>query len=226
MELIPLPNRDTLVQNYVLNNSRQNDTGRYFVRADHNFSERQRWFFTFGSQSNTQFTPGVNVAFPGEGVNGEQGRIKSEPIYGVLSRTVTFRPNIIGQFRLSTTRRVVQTEPRSAGYDFTQLGFPKSLLDRATIRIFPRFEITDAINLGPDRASFFTDAEENRDAQAQLTWLAGSRSLKNGGNFTFQTFNSFRPERPSGPTSSPARSPRGPILPPPRRHQARALPRS
>jgi hypothetical protein len=119
MELIPLPNRETLVQNYVLNNSRQNDAGRYFVRADHNFSERQRWFFTFGSQSNTQFTPGVNVAFPGEGVNGEQGRIKSEPIYGVLSNTVTFRPNIIGQFRLSTTRRVVQTEPRSAGYDFT-----------------------------------------------------------------------------------------------------------
>ncbi|MFN9459009.1 MAG: carboxypeptidase regulatory-like domain-containing protein [Acidobacteriota bacterium] len=198
MELIPLPNRETLVQNYVLNNSRQNDTGRYFVRADHNLSERQRWFFTFGSQSNTQFTPGVNVAFPGEGVNGEQGRIKSEPIYGVLSNTVTFRPNIIGQFRLSTTRRVVQTEPRSAGYDFTQLGFPKSLLDRATIRIFPRFEITDAMNLGPDRASFFTDAEENRDAQGQLTWLAGSHSLKTGGNFTFQTFNIFRPERPSG----------------------------
>ena len=39
-ELIPLPNRETLVQDYVLNNSRQNDTGRYFVRADHNFSER------------------------------------------------------------------------------------------------------------------------------------------------------------------------------------------
>lgn len=198
MELIPLPNRDTLVQNFVLNNSRQNDTGRYFIRADHNLTDRQRWFFTFGSQRNTQFTPGVNVAFPGEGVNGEQGRIKSEPIYAVLSNTVTFRPNLIGQFRLSTTRRVIQTEPRSAGYDFTQLGFSKSLLDRAAVRIFPRFDITDAVNLGPDRASFFTDAEENRDAQAQFTWIAGAHSVKTGGNFTFQTFNIFRPERPSG----------------------------
>lgn len=198
LALIPTPNRDTLVQNFVLNNSRQNDTGRYFIRADHNLTDRQRWFLTFGSQKNTQFTPGVNVAFPGEGVNGEQGKIDSAPIYAVLSNTVTFRPNIIGQFRLSTTRRVIRTEPRSAGYDFTQLGFSRSLLDRSTVRIFPRFEITDAVNLGPDRASFFNDAEENRDAQAQLTWIAGSHSVKAGGNFTFQTFNIFRPERPSG----------------------------
>ena len=198
MQLIPAANRESLVQNFVLNNSRQNDTGRYFIRADHNPTERQRWFFTFGSQSNTQFTQGVNVAFPGEGVNGEQGRIKSEPLYAVLSNTMTFRPNVIGQFRLSTTRRVIQTEPRSAGYDFTQLGFPKSLLDRSAIRIFPRFEVSDAVNLGPDRASFFNDAEENRDAQAQFTWIKGSHSLKAGGNFTFQTFNIFRPERPSG----------------------------
>jgi hypothetical protein len=198
LALIPAANRDTLVQNFVFNNSRQNDTNRYFIRADHNLTERQRWFFTFGSQSTKQFTPGVNIAFPGEGVNGEQGRISTKPIYAVLSNTVTFRPNIIGQFRLSTTRRVIQTEPRSVGYDAAQLGFPRALADRSTVRLFPRFEVTDAVSLGPDRASYFTNAEDNRDAQGQLTWVAGSHSLKTGGNFTFQTFNIFRPERPSG----------------------------
>ncbi len=198
LALMPAPNRETLVQNFVLNNSRQNETGRIFIRGDHNLTDRQRVFFTFGSQGNKQFTPGVNIAFPGEGVNGEQGQISSDALYGVLSDTITFRPNLIGQFRLSSTRRVIRTQPRSAGYDFSQLGFSKSLLDRSTTRLFPRFEVTDAINLGPDRASFFNDGEENRDAQGQVTWVAGGHSLKMGGNFTFQTFNIFRPERPAG----------------------------
>lgn len=198
LKLIPEPNRNTLVQNYVRNNSRQNDTTRWFTRFDHNLSSRQRLFLTVGTQGNEQFTPGLNVAFPGEGVNGEQGRIKSDAVYAVLSDTVTFQPTLIGQFRLSTTRRVIVTEPRSANYDFTQLGFPKSLLDRAKQRVFPRFDISDSVALGPDRASFFTDAEENRDAQAHITWIRGGQAIKFGGNFTFQTFNIFRPERPSG----------------------------
>jgi hypothetical protein len=198
LKLIPAPNRTTLVQNFVANNSRRNDTSKYFLRLDHNLGAKHRLFFTLGEQSNKAFTPGINVAFPGEGVNGEQGLIKSDPIYAVLSDTVTFRSNLIAQFRLSTTRRVIVTEPRSANYDFTQLGFSKSLYDRAKQRVFPRFEITDSVSLGPDRASFFTDAEENRDAQAHLTWVRSSHSVKVGGNFTFQTFNIYRPERPSG----------------------------
>jgi len=198
LKLIPEPNRQSLVQNFVRNNSRQNDTSRWFIRGDHNLGAKQRLFVTLGLQSNAQFTPGISVAFPGEGVNGEQGRIVSDSIYGVLSDTVTFSPNLIAQFRISTTRRVINTEPRSAGFDFTTLGFSQELLNRAKRRVFPRFEITDAINLGPDRASYFTDAEENRDAQAHLTWVRGTHSVKVGGNFTFQTFNIFRPERPSG----------------------------
>lgn len=198
LQLIPLPNRTTIVQNFVANNTRANDTDRWFFRIDQNLGSKHRLFFSGGIQGNSQFTPGINVAFPAEGVNGEQGRIGTDSLYGVLSDTVTFRPNLIGQFRLSTTRRVIKTEPRSAGYDFTQLGFSQDLKNRAKTLLFPRFDITDAVNLGPDRASFFTDAEDNRDAQAQFTWVAGSHSLKMGGNFTFQTFNIFRPERPSG----------------------------
>lgn len=198
LKLIPLPNRDSVVQNFVQNNSRRNDTDKFFLRLDHNVGAKHRFFFTVGVQGNEQFTPGINVAFPGEGTNGQQGSIGTDSLYGVLSDTVTFRPNLIGQFRLSSTRRVISTNPRSEGYDFTQLGFPQSLKDRAKSLLFPRFNITDSVSLGPDRASYFTDAEDNRDAQAHITYILGSHSLKVGGNFTFQTFNVFRPERPSG----------------------------
>lgn len=198
LEFFPLPNRDAVVQNFVQNNSRRNDTDRLFLRFDQSIGVKHRLFLSAGVQGNEQFTPGLNAAFPGEGVNGEQGQIKSDAISAVLSDTVTFQPSIIGQFRLSTTRRVIQTAPRSAGYDFSQLGFPQSLRDRAKTLLFPRFGVADVAALGPDRASYFNDAEENRELQGHVTWIAGSHSVKFGGNFAFQTFNIFRSERPSG----------------------------
>ena len=198
LQLIPLPNRSGLINNFVQNNTRQNDTGRIFLRFDHSVTANNRLFVTFGKQNNTQFTPGINAAFPGEGVNGEQGKIESHPKSSVLSDTVTFRPNLIGEFRGSFTRNIIQTAPRSVGYDFTQLGLPRSLKDRALTLLFPRFEIGDSVSLGPDRASYFTDAEQNTEAQGHITWLHGAHSVKFGGDTTFQTFNVFRPERPSG----------------------------
>ena len=198
MELLPLPNRNELVNNLVLNNTRRNDTGRVFFRADHNLGNRHRFFLTHGRQNNTQFSPGVNVAFPGEGVNGERGKIGSQRRSAVLSDTVTFRPNLIGEFRASLTRSVIETAPRSVGYDFTQLGFPQSLKNQAQALLFPRFDISDSTVLGPDRASFFNDTEQNEEFQGHITWLRGSHSLKAGADFTFQVFNVYRPERPSG----------------------------
>jgi hypothetical protein len=198
MEFLPPMNRDELVNNYARNNTRKNDTGKLFLRGDHNFGTRHRVFLTYGRQKNQQFTPGVNVAFPGEGVNGEQGRIESLARSAVLSDTVTFRPELMGEFRASITRRVILATPRSVGYDYTQLGFPKSLKDRSLTLLFPRFNITDATALGPDRASYFNDTEQAEQFQGHVTWLKGRHSLKAGIDYTFQVFNVFRPERPSG----------------------------
>ena len=69
---------------------------------------------------------------------------------------------------------------------------------RAKSLLFPRFGPADVAALGPDRAGYFVDAEENRELQAHLTWIRGKHSVKSGFDFTFQTFNVFRPERPSG----------------------------
>ncbi len=198
LQFLPPPNRAELVNNFVLNNTRRNDTDKLFFRMDHAVGTRHRLFFSHGRQNTDQFTEGVNAAFPGEGVNGEQGKIGNRPRSAVLSDTVVFRPNLIGEFRANVTRNVIRTAPRSAGFDFTQLGFPRELKDRAAVLLFPRFQITDATNLGPDRASFFTDAEQAAELQAHGTWLRGAHSIKTGFHYSFQAFNVFRPERPSG----------------------------
>ena len=198
MEFFPLPNRDELVNNFVSNNTRRNDTGKFFLRVDHAIGAKHRVFFTYGQQNNQQFSPGLNVAFPGEGVNGEQGKTESHAKTAVLSDTIAIRPDLITELRGSITRRPILTTPRSAGYDFTALGFPKSLRDQAQTLLFPRFEVSDATNLGPDRASYYNDTEQNQEFQGHVTWVRGTHSVKGGFDYTFQTFNIFRPERPSG----------------------------
>jgi len=198
----PLPNRSTQSQNFVQNLTRSDDAWKLFFRIDHSIG-KHHLFFTGGRQDNPRSTPGVNIAFPGEGVNGEKGTIESHPRTAVLSDTITFRSDLVGEFRASITRNVIQTHPRSADFDLTQLGFPQSLKDHAERLIFPRFEITDLNNsgspvLGPDRASFFTDAEFAEQFQGHVNWVRGNHTIKSGGDFTFMAFNVNRPERPSG----------------------------
>ncbi len=197
MQFFPLPNRGSRIQNLALNNSRRNDTWRVFMRFDQTVG-RHRLFFSHGRQSQDQFTPGVNIAFPSEGVNGEQGKIGNRPRSAVLSDTITFRPNLLGEFRASLSRNVISTQPRSAGFDFTQLGLPQWLKERARTLMFPRIEVTDVTTLGPDRASNFNDAEHTIEFQGHMTWLRGAHALKSGADYTFQAFNVARPERPSG----------------------------
>ncbi len=197
LDFFPAPNRTSRTQNYAQNNSRQDDTWKLFFRVDHNLG-RHRLFFSHGRADSQRNTPGVNLAFPSEGVNGELGRIENHPRSAVLSDTVTFRPNLLGEFRASATRNVIQTLPRSAGYDFTQLGLPQYLKSAARALMFPRIEASDVTTLGPDRASYFTDAEQAIEFQGHITWMHGAHTLKTGADRTFQAFNVTRGERPSG----------------------------
>src|SRR5262249_49863620 len=152
-----------------LNNSRQNDTTRLFLRFDQAVGSRHRLFFTLGRQNNRQFSPGINIAYPGEGGNGERGLQSSAPRTYVVSDTVTFTPHLLGEFRASVTRNVNTATPRSIGYDFTALGFPQSLKAAARTLKFPRIDVTDVDSLSSDRASYYNDTEYSADAQAHVT---------------------------------------------------------
>jgi len=198
MEYFPLPNRNFRTQNFALNNTRADDTSRIFFRVDHVLGARHRLFVSHGRESRDRNTPGVNLAFPPEGTNGDQGQISNRPWMVAVSDTVTFRPNLLGEFRGSVARSYTFTKPRSAGFDFTQLGLPKYLKDQARQLMFPRIETTDVASLGPDRASYFTDAEYAAEGQAHLTWIHATHSVKTGFVRTFQAFNVTRAERPSG----------------------------
>ena len=198
LQYYPLPNRTTRTQNLVLPASRKDDTWKLFFRVDHSIGNKHHLFFTHGRADRSRFTDGVNIAFPGEGTNGQNGAIDDHPRTAVLSDTVTFAPNLIGEFRGSFSRHDNITNPRSVGFDYSQLGLPASLKAYGKSLLFPRIDVSDVASLGPDRASFFRDVENAQEVQAHISWMRGVHSLKSGFDFTFMAFNVFRPERPAG----------------------------
>jgi len=198
MEYYPEPNRTTLTENFAARASSRNDLRRLFVRVDQNFGMRQRVYVTLGRNWTDAMTPGITLAFPGEGSNLEYSEWTSRPSLAVLSDTVTFNPSLIGQFRVSMSRAFNTCNPRSLGFDFTQLGLPGYLKAAARTLMFPRFEPSDVAALGPDRISYRRLAQGNAGPQGHITWIRNAHTLKFGGEYNFMINNTTRPNYPAG----------------------------
>jgi hypothetical protein len=196
----PMPNLAGITNNYSASATRANTQTKYYGRADQNIGSMNRLFFRYGITYSPANTPAyTGLAFPGEGTNCNEGNSNSTPWVAALSDTATFRPDLIGEFRVSYTRQLNTCEPRSTGFDLTKLGLPSYLKNASSDALFPLFDVTtDITSLGPARASHYTDAENTPEAQAHVTWLHGNHSVKMGFDYLFLAFNIFRPDYPSG----------------------------
>jgi hypothetical protein len=192
-----LPNSPTVNVNWSQNFSQIVKTSRWYGRADHNFSERNKLFFRYGYETTPRTSPYTNIAFPGEGTNGGGNQSSVGQSTG-LSDTHTFAPNLIGEFRAGFTRRVITLTPLSVGFDPASLGLPSYMTAASGAPRFPRFNITDFTALGPDRASHNVTAETTPEYQAHLTWIKGAHAVKAGYDALFCYFNTFRPDYPAG----------------------------
>jgi hypothetical protein len=67
LKYYPDPTNTDITDNFIQNASRKNNTSSWFARADHAIGAKHSLFFTYGHSFNEQSTPGVNVAFPGDG---------------------------------------------------------------------------------------------------------------------------------------------------------------
>ena len=202
----PLPNRSTLVNNYVQANGRKNDTTKFFYRIDHNIGSNNRLFFRHGLTNNNQGDgPWPNNAFPGTGINAEGESLRSRNQNAILSDTAMFKPTLVGEFKISFNRAQTTALPRSQGFDPTTLGLPAVLNQTQNPSRIPEFDITDVTNsigegpsLGPARASYQNYNDNNGQAQAALSWMKGAHSLKFGFETLYFQFNVTRPDWPSG----------------------------
>lgn len=196
----PLPNRDTETENFTRNGTRKSDIAKIFLRVDHNLGSRHRVFLSHGRQDDDSLTRGsiINIAFPGEGTNGEMEKVEVRSRMATLSDTITVSPNLVIQLRGTLARWFRLITPRSLGFDFTQLGFPASLRAHAKELLFPRFDVSDVASLGPARASHERSAQWNAGTQEHFTWVHNTHSLKWGFEYLFLANNVTRPDYPAG----------------------------
>ncbi|HWB98569.1 MAG TPA: TonB-dependent receptor, partial [Bryobacteraceae bacterium] len=206
LDYFPLPNRSTIVNNYVQANNRKSDVAKWFYRIDHNIGTKNRLYFRHGLQNNNAGdSPWPNIAFPGTGINAQGDSSRARNQNALLSDTVTFLPTLVGEFKGSFNRSQTTAIPRSQGFDPTTLGLPAVVNQTQNPSRFPEFDITDVTNslgegpsLGPARASYQNYNDNNFQGQAAITWMKGAHSLKAGFEALFLQFNVNRPDWPSG----------------------------
>ena len=199
LQYFPEPSLGGITNNYAVAGTRASKPTKYYGRIDENLGDRNRLFFRYGVTHSPANTPTyTGLALPGEGTNCNEGNANSTPWVASLSDTATFKPNLIGEFRLSYTRQLNTCTLRSQGFDLTKLGLPAYVRNASLDQHFPLVEVTDFTALGPARASHYTDAENTPEAQAHVTWLKGSHTVKAGMDYLFLAFNIFRPDYPSG----------------------------
>ena len=102
----------------------------------------------------------------------------------------------------------------NSGFDLTSLGFAPALAQGVRTAIFPRFDITDVADLGPDSNAVRFVKQENAQAQASLIMLRGKHSLKTGIDVEVFRNHAFAPSRPSGQFTFTRGFTQGPTRPP------------
>jgi len=202
LQYFPLPNSagvgNTGVNNFLESGNSSSAAHRFLARVDHAWSERQRLFVRTGINTNsTTSNVTVNEAFP------QQTSTAYEPITErststVAGDTVTFRANLIGEFRVGFTRNHKDSRPTSLGFDITQLGFAPSVAAATRARLFPLVAISGLAGLGPATTAIRLSAQENRQAQGTVTWVKGWHTFKFGGDLEIFRNDTYSPSSPDG----------------------------
>ncbi len=198
----PQPNAPGLpvlgTQNYLRNGVASSGNNRFITRIDHALNDRNRLFGRIGiNTGDTTSTAVVNEAFP------QQTSTAYEPITtltasAVIGDTVTFRPNLIGEFRAGYLRNHKDSVPTSMGFDLTALGFSSSVAAAARAQIFPGVSITGMSPLGTATTALRRSVQDNRQTQSTITWVTGRHTVKFGADVEIFRNDTYSPSSPAG----------------------------
>lgn len=207
LSYLPVPNRNTLVQNYTLQNNELHNTRNIFYRVDQNFGTRNRLYFRHGiTNDNTNYGKWPSVAFPGTGTNGQDEPKILHQQSALLSDTETFTPNLLGEFKFGFNRSFHDNVPRTVEFDPTTLGLPAVLAQTGNPQLFPGISIGDTgINvggkapiLGAGRGSDNIEGDTNGQLEGSLTWIKGAHTLTTGFQGLVLQLNVNRANWPTG----------------------------
>lgn len=197
----PLPNTGAagqLLNNYTATGLNAENYYKGDARVDHQFTQNWRSFARFSKyQDNyTPLNPYGNAAAP----NGD-GPTLSTAISAVIDNIVTFKPNLIGDFRYGLSRATTDRTAYGQGFDLTSIGLPASYQAVASQNrlIFPTMYQSNGYSaLGGQGYVPYISYPTSHDATASLTYVKGANTLKVGGEFRKLLLNYYQYSFPSG----------------------------
>jgi hypothetical protein len=180
MQFFPEPNLSGLTNNYITDQNLIRPYRSYMVKIDHNINDRNRIFGKFYHSRNTEDRYNLTEE-PGSIFQGFENRRNNG---GNVNWTSTLTSNLIldlrGSWGMFKLRRFQEGQPTAGDLGFT--GIPADRRDH----IFPRFDFTNYMTVGSNRADFNDGRERPFDMftlQPTITQIWGDHTLKYGYDF-------------------------------------------
>ncbi len=175
---IVTPGVDPWRNNYSDIPNMASDTFRnWAAKIDRSIGAKDKMFFRFAYNTRTEMS-WANGVREGPAQQGQLPLIRANH-NGVLDWVHTFNSTFVLNLRASANRFYeIEKTDAGIGFDATELGFPKSLVDQLPMKLFPRIDSTDYIRLG--RGSLDIEPTNVFTFQPNVMWMRGAHTIKSG----------------------------------------------
>jgi hypothetical protein len=151
-----------------------------------------------------------------------RGEVGSRAIWGGMVDDVhTFSPTLVGNLRAGFSRYRAYYDQSSIGFDPTTLGFPSYIAANATKSLMPVFNLNDGFfTSNPSTSMHYSDQPYNiYQAFGSMTKIAGSHTLKFGGEHRVMDYTNLSWSGSTAPIHSTTGRGSRPTTPPPVRRR-------
>jgi Carboxypeptidase regulatory-like domain/TonB dependent receptor-like, beta-barrel len=184
MNLYPVPQTSSLVNNYTSNLKKTQDYDTYDIRVDHHFNELNTFFARYSYNDGTTYTPGAFPIVNGIDPGGNAGVFPGPALQrsqAVQANFVhIFTPTLLLELKAGYQRFALDSQSVDLGQNLaTQFGIPGANHDYVSTGL-PLMQPAGYETLGGASFVPLIEFENTFDYQGSLSWTKASHSLRMG----------------------------------------------
>ncbi|MFN0111516.1 MAG: carboxypeptidase regulatory-like domain-containing protein [Blastocatellia bacterium] len=157
----------------------------WIFKIDQNIGEKDKIFFRYGynNRAEIRWSNGIRSGPAQDG----QLPLNRVNYTGVADWVRTISNTTVFNLRVSSNRYIEEARfQEGLGYDASQLGFPSSLVSQFPVKMFPRFEFSDFVQLG--RGNFSREVTNVYSVQPNLSLVKAQHTMRFGLDMRLQQY--------------------------------------